>query len=142
MSLAEVKVFLEEALTVICATNGPRGWPHVMPLSYVLRGDDLWAWTYSRSQKTRNLERDPRATLQIEEGDSYHELRGLMIEVDVEIVRDLDVVAGVGADVFRRNARPEYVPLATEQAQKRVALRFQPRRVVSWDHSKLPPDRY
>jgi len=71
MSDAEVLAFLEEERTVVCATNGRRGWPHLMPLWYVLRptGDEgapeVWAWTFAKSQKAKNLERDPRATLRV-----------------------------------------------------------------------------
>ena len=69
-----------------------------MPLWYVLRdarrrrspGPRLWAWTYAVSQKVRNLERDPRATLQVEAGEAYEELRGVMLECDVVVHRDLD----------------------------------------------------
>ena len=72
----ELAQFLALERTVTCATIGPRGWPHLMPLWYVLReapagepGPRLWAWTYAASQKVRNLERDPRATLQVEAGE-------------------------------------------------------------------------
>ena len=37
MSAAEAAGFLAEERTVTCATSGPRGWPHLMPLWYVLR---------------------------------------------------------------------------------------------------------
>ena len=40
-----------------------------MPLWYVVRDGELWAWTFAKSQKVRNLERDPRATLQVEAGE-------------------------------------------------------------------------
>ncbi len=40
-------------------------------------------WTYAKSQKARNLERDARATIGIEDGVQYHELRGVMFECDV-----------------------------------------------------------
>ena len=59
MSDEEVAAFLAEQRTVICATNGRDGWPHLMPLWYVVRDGELWAWTYAKSQKVRNLERDP-----------------------------------------------------------------------------------
>ncbi|PZS06775.1 MAG: pyridoxamine 5'-phosphate oxidase, partial [Solirubrobacterales bacterium] len=80
MSAPELASFLNQERIVTCATNGPRGWPHLVPLWYVIRGEDLWAWTYAKSQKARNLERDVRATLSIEAGAQYHELRGVMIE--------------------------------------------------------------
>ncbi len=103
MSDAEVAAFLAGERTVTCATAGPRGWPHLMPLWYVLRdvpvgepAPRLWAWTYATSQKVRNLERDPRATLQIEAAEAYHELRGVMLECEAVIHRDLDTVAAPG----------------------------------------------
>ena len=61
--------------------SAARGWPHLMPLWYVRpRRRELWAWTYAASQKVRNLERDPRATLLVEAGERYDELRGVMLE--------------------------------------------------------------
>ena len=64
----EVLALLDEERVMTCATLGPRGWPHLMPLWYVVRDGRLWAWTFAKSQKTKNLERDPRATLQVEAG--------------------------------------------------------------------------
>ena len=61
MTAEEALAFLDEQRTVICATIGHDGWPHLMPLWYVVRDGELWAWTYAKSQKTKNLERDPRA---------------------------------------------------------------------------------
>jgi nitroimidazol reductase NimA-like FMN-containing flavoprotein (pyridoxamine 5'-phosphate oxidase superfamily) len=50
MSEEEVAAFLAEQRVVTCATLGRDGWPHLMPLWYVLRGGELWAWTYAKSQ--------------------------------------------------------------------------------------------
>jgi PPOX class probable F420-dependent enzyme len=141
LSTEEQAAFLEQQRVVVCATNGLRGWPHLMPLWYVIRDGHLWAWTYAKSQKVRNLERDPRATLQIEAGDSYDELRGVMIEAETEIHHDLDIVAGVGAELSQRygggEPGPEALAAVRAQAPKRVALHFIPERVATWDHRKL-----
>jgi PPOX class probable F420-dependent enzyme len=140
MSAAEQAAFLAEQRTVICATNGPGGWPHLMPLWYVMRGEDMWAWTYSKSQKVRNLERDPRATLQVEAGADYNELRGIMIEADTEIHRDTELVSALGAELLSRygnGSTPEVNDAIRSQAAKRVALRFAARRTATWDHRKL-----
>jgi PPOX class probable F420-dependent enzyme len=141
MSADELAAFLDEQRTVICASNGHDGWPHLMPLWYVMRGDELWAWTYAKSQKVRNLERDPRATLQIEAGESYDQLRGVMFATDVEIIRDTEQVAALGAELLSRYGDPSTPVGITEairaQAAKRVALRFAVRRTASWDHRKL-----
>ena len=155
MSEEEFASFLAEERTVTCATNGPRGWPHLMPLWYVLReppagqpGPRLWAWTYGTSQKVRNLERDPRASLQVEAAEIYTELRGVMLECEVILHRDLETVAALGAEILLRNsvardAEPptDLPPDAREaveaQAAKRVGLEFVERRRTSWDHRKL-----
>ena len=137
----ELAEFLAEQRVVICATNGVRGWPHLMPLWYVVRDGEIWAWTYGKSQKVRNLERDPRATLQIEEGERYDQLRGVMIEARTEVHRDYDVIAGLGAQLLARygggSITPEIEVAVAAQASKRVALQFVAQRTASWDHRKL-----
>jgi hypothetical protein len=153
MSPEEVAAFLAQERTVTCATIGPRGRPHLMPLWYVLRaaaggGPEIWAWTYGVSQKVRNLERDPRASLQVETGEAYPELRGVMFECDVAIHRDPEVVSTLGREILARNALPRGVPPIAEldpqaaaavaaQAPKRVGLQFIERRRATWDHRKL-----
>lgn len=153
MTPAEVAAFLARERTVTCGTIGPRGWPHLMPLWYVLReaeggGPEIWAWTYGASQKVRNLERDPKATLQVEAGEVYAQLRGVMLECEVAIHRDLEVVTALGAEILTRNALPPDEPPIAEldpqaaaavaaQAPKRVGLQFLERRRASWDHRKL-----
>jgi hypothetical protein len=129
-----------------------------MPLWYVMReppsGESnppttrLWAWTYGVSQKVRNMERDPRATLQVEAGEQYQELRGVMLECNVIVHRDLDAVKALGHEIFARYASPRGQPPATDlppevgemvdaQAAKRVAMEFVELRRASWDHRKL-----
>jgi PPOX class probable F420-dependent enzyme len=141
MSPEEVEAFLDEQRVVICATIGPRGWPHLMPLWFVVRGEDIWSWTYAKSQKVRNLDRDPRATLQVEAGEQYQDLRGVMIESQTVIHRDPELVAEFGAELFGRygtgQAGPELLDAIRAQAAKRVALQFVGQRTASWDHSKL-----
>ncbi len=155
MNEAELAAFLAEERTLTCATAGPRGWPHLMPLWYVLRdapagepGPRLWAWTYGVSQKVRNLERDARATVQVEAGDQYQELRGAMLECEVRVHHDTDVVKALGHEIFARYASPRGQPpaqnlpaevgdMVDKQAVKRVALEFVELRRATWDHRKL-----
>jgi PPOX class probable F420-dependent enzyme len=143
MDDAEVLSFLDEERVLTCATQGPRGFPHLMPLWYVVRDGRLWAWTFAKSQKTRNLERDPRATVQVEAGrDQYHLLRGVMLETVVTIHRDLDTVAELGLEIFRRYGggaplADEVRAMVQQQAPKRVGLEFAERNRATWDHRKL-----
>jgi general stress protein 26 len=141
MSDQEIASFLAEQRVVVCGTNGSRGWPHLMPLWYVVRQGEVWAWTYAKSQKARNLERDARATLQIETGERYEELRGVMIEALTAVHRETEVVARLGQEIYERygvGALGEtFMDAVRAQAAKRVALQFVPERVATWDHRKL-----
>jgi PPOX class probable F420-dependent enzyme len=147
MAEDEALAFLHEQRTVICATLGHDGWPHLMPLWYVMResedGPQLWAWTYAASQKVRNLQRDPRVTLVVEAGEEYQLLRGIMVKGEAIIHRREADVAAVGMDLFARYAGgdeavgPEVREMVARQAPKRVALQFVERDQASWDHRKL-----
>jgi PPOX class probable F420-dependent enzyme len=139
----EQRELLESERVVIVASYGRNGWPHMMPLWYVPRDGDIWIYTYAKSQKVRNLERDPRATLLVETGHDYSELRGVMIEAEAEIHRDPDTVFEMAKELTVRytdglsSVEGDAAEALRQQARKRVAVRFEPKRVRTWDHRKL-----
>ena len=140
MDGAELAAFLDAQQTLTCATLGPSGRPHLAALWYVPVDGRLDCWTYAASQKARNLERDPRATLLTETGGTYQELRGVSMECDAELVRDPDQVLDIGVALAVRHGAgdgPELRAALAPQAAKRVGIRFHPTRVSSWDHRKL-----
>ena len=140
MSAAEVGAFLAEKMVMQCATLGPRARPHMVPLWFVGDASELRGWTYAKSQKARNLERDPRATVGLEDGVQYNELRGVTFECDVRMSRDAEDVERFGLELFERYAgelNDEIRAMVAAQAPKRVGLTFVPTRTVSWDHRKL-----
>jgi PPOX class probable F420-dependent enzyme len=139
----ELRELLESERVVVVASAGTRGWPHVMPLWYVPRDGEIWIYTYAKSQKVRNLERDPRATLLIETGHEYSELRGVQIEATAEIHHEPDKVFELAKELTLRYAdgftsiEGDMATALEAQARKRVAIRFAAERVASWDHRKL-----
>jgi len=140
MSDEEVGAFLVEMMVMQCATNGPRGVPHMVPLWFVGDASELRGWTYAKSQKAHNLEHDPRATVGLEDGVQYHELRGVTFECDVRLSRDPEDVERFGLELFSRYAgelNDDIRAMVAAQAQKRVGLTFVPIRTVTWDHRKL-----
>ena len=146
MTQDDVLTFLDEERVLVCATTGKDGFPHLMPLWYVVRDGELWAWTFAKSQKVRNLERDPRATLQVEAGETYDQLRGVMLKCEVELVRDTDRVADLGLEIFTRygggETSDDVRAMVAKQAAKRVGLRFAERDRATWDHRKLATGVY
>jgi PPOX class probable F420-dependent enzyme len=144
MSAAEIEEFMDTQRTVNVSTLGQDGWPHMTALWYVMRGDEPWIYTYTKSQKVKNLERDPRATLLIEAGHEYNELRGVMLKTRAVIHRDLDTVAAMAEELFAKyqGGNASSIDDATreglrQQATKRVAIRFEVEETVTWDHAKL-----
>jgi PPOX class probable F420-dependent enzyme len=139
----EQRDLLESERVVVVSSLGRRGWPHSMPMWYVPRDDELWVWTYAKSQKVRNLERDPRATLLVETGHAYTALRGVMIEAEAEIHRNLETVFEFGKQLTVRysegisSVEGDAAAALQAQAAKRVAIHFRPRRTATWDHRKL-----
>jgi PPOX class probable F420-dependent enzyme len=143
LSDAELAELLEQERIAVVSSLGPRGWPHSMPLWFVAREGEVWVWTYAKSQKVRNLERDPRASVLIETGHDYGELRGAMIEAEAVLHRDPKTVLGFAEELTLRYAEGmaavdvDARAALAAQAPKRVAIQFEAVRVSSWDHRKL-----
>ena len=140
---AEQRELLETERIVVVSSIGPRGWPHSMPMWFTVRDGEIWVWTYAKSQKVRNLERDPRATLLVETGTEYVELRGVQVEAEAELIRDPDRVREFGEELTVRysegieSVEGDAAAALRAQAAKRVAIRFRPVRTATWDHRKL-----
>jgi PPOX class probable F420-dependent enzyme len=143
LSEEELRELLEEERVAVVSSLGPRGWPHSMPLWFVPREGTIWIWTYAKSQKVRNLERDPRATVLVEAGRSYEELRGATFESEAVIHRDFETVLAFAEELTLRYAEGissvegDAKAALEAQAPKRVAIRFSPLRTATWDHRKL-----
>ncbi|RSM66594.1 pyridoxamine 5'-phosphate oxidase [Amycolatopsis sp. WAC 01376] len=145
MTPDELTAYLDEQKVINVATIGPNGRPHLAPLWYYPHEPGIATWTYGSSQKAKNLERDPRATVLIEDGESYDKLRGISLEADVEVITDTAAVTQMGIKLMQRyaGAKPgdpvpdELADFIGKQAPKRIGLIFRPTKIVSWDHSKL-----
>jgi PPOX class probable F420-dependent enzyme len=148
MSPDEIRDYLREGHTMSLATNGPRGYPHVVAMFFSI-DDDLTIRfaTYGNSQKVKNIERDPRVSLLVETGTAYSELRGVMLEGDAEITTDLEKTVATMIEANANTGSPlpdlEQIPhdVKVKMAGKRVLVSVTPTRTVSWDHGKLPSNK-
>lgn len=143
MTPEEVQVYLGDQRRIIVVTIGPDGMPHPMPMNYGLdHAGRVIMSTFRKSQKVKNVERDPRATLLVESGDAYGELKAAILFAEVEIIDDPVEVralmnlmkAGDALAGSMDEGRSEQVRASIA---KRVVLRFTPFRTISWDHGKL-----
>jgi nitroimidazol reductase NimA-like FMN-containing flavoprotein (pyridoxamine 5'-phosphate oxidase superfamily) len=140
----EIRDYLATSKTLIIVSNGKDGYPHPMPMwFYADETGRLYCTTFSKAQKVFNYKRDSKATLLVESGEEYAQLKGLVIYADTEVIDDYDAVCDAlvkintkGRDVDEEG-RKKLLAGVSGTAKKRVLLRFTPRGYVSWDHSKL-----
>lgn len=141
MTQDEINEFLKGRHTMSLATLLPNGWPHLVAMFYgFFKDGSIGIWTYAKSQKVKNLERDSKISAIVETGESYSELKGVSILGHGEILRDRDSVLEIGKSLFERYFKydKEGLPAEVEyMATKRVAVKIVPSKIISWDHSKL-----
>jgi PPOX class probable F420-dependent enzyme len=141
MNDEEIRAFLEEQRILQVATIDHDGWPHLVAMWYALLNDQIVFWTYAKSQKAFNLQRDARLTCLVEAGERYEELRGVQIKGRAVINDDLETVQRIGEDIYKRYTggplNDNIRQMVAAQAPKRVLVFVEPVEVVSWDHRKL-----
>ena len=137
----EIDAFLAEQRVMSVATVGLDGRPHVVAMWFGFADDAPAFWTYGKSQKIINLRRDPRLTCLIESGDAYNELRGVELVADADLIEDAERVLDFGVQITERyqsiTVSDAMKPMIAKNAAKRVVVRLDIKKVVSWDHSKL-----
>lgn len=140
MTADEVRSFLAEQRTAVLGSAGPDGFVHLVAMWYVPTDGGLVMWTYAKSQKARNLERDSRVSVLVEAGERYDELRGVLIRAEAELIRDPSRVLDTGRELHLRyqdTPIADAEPGIRAQASKRIVVRVPLTRVTSWDHRKI-----
>lgn len=141
MNEDEVDAFIEEQKSLQVGTIERDGSIHLSTLWFARIDKRVVFETYTKSQKIKNLQRDPRITLLWEDGDVYDQLRGVMIKGTARLVTDHSEVYPLALEVMKRN-QPD-IPeefleqAATQMAAKRTAVVVETQKVISWDHRKL-----
>ena len=146
MTETEQRAFLEEAIaagvTVTFASIDQNGYPHLVAMWAMLKGGLLHFTGYRKSQKILNLKRNPKITCMLELGDTYDQVRGLVIQGRAEIIedpelsRELMMVIGGSKDPDHPMGKASDEKVM-EVARKRSCVRVHPERIYSWDHRKL-----
>lgn len=141
MSETEANAFIAEQKSLQVGTLERDGSVHLSTLWFALVETRVVFETYTKSQKIKNLRRDPRITLLWEDGEVYDQLRGVMIKGTATLVTDPVEVQSLALVVMQRNqpdvANEVLEQAASRMAAKRTAVIVKPHKMVSWDHRKL-----
>lgn len=141
MTTEEIDEFLLGRHSMSIATMNHDGTIHVVAMWYGFLEGAIAIETKAKSQKVLNLRRDPRMTVLVEDGEYYEELRGVELVGKGEIIDDPDRMFELGISVFERYQGGKYTeemrPFVEAMLNKRVVVKLDVERVVSWDHRKL-----
>ncbi len=144
MTDEELREFLRSHKTMTIVSNGHNGHPHPMPMWFAVDDDfTVRMTTFRKSQKVKNLQRDPKVSLLVEDGTEYAELRGAVLYGNCELVDELRAVQDTLVDIAGGeaaedpDARKGMYEVIEGTAAKRVLLRIRPSEIVSWNHQKL-----
>lgn len=143
MSPEAIQEFLRGPHVGVLSTIDAHGFPHSVGIYYAAGGEDYRMWVYGKSQKVRNVEREPRCSLLVEVGEPYVDLKGALIRGAARIERDRDVVYSLGREIYERYFYERTgIPFdqgpdarIRRQSEKRVCLVLTPARTASWDHA-------
>ncbi len=137
---------LESAKVMRLATVDPYGLPHVIPIWYLPDREtgSVYFSTPEDSRKARDVAETPKASLTIDEGVSYFELRAVVAEGDVSRVADEERRDSLERRWCRRYfdqpERPDFMELLYA-GRPWAWYRVEPSRWISWDNAKIDLER-
>jgi PPOX class probable F420-dependent enzyme len=120
--------FLQGHRFAVLATINPDSTPHQSPVWYELQGDEIMMNTRRGRVKDRNLRRDPRCSLCVEEGYTWVTIAGT-----ARLIDDPDTAQ---ADIYRLSLMNHGPEIAARQMagqfskQERVTIRLSIERVT------------
>src|SRR5688500_4869527 len=141
MTDEEIHEYLHGRHTMNVATIGADGRPHLVAMWYGFFDDGaLGFWTYGKSQKIINLQRDPRMTCLVETGEEYAQRKGVELVGTGVVRRAGRAREQIGRSVFERYTGPwsdAAAPAVEQMGAKRSAVKIEVEKLVTWDHTKL-----
>jgi PPOX class probable F420-dependent enzyme len=141
MSPEEIAAFIAEKHTLSIASLNRDGSIHMVAMWYGFLEGEIAFTSKAKAQKVLNLRRNPTITVMAEEGEAYNELVGVQIQGTAEIVEDPERMFAAGISVFERHTAPYDEERNRKHVEsllyKRVVIKVNPVKTVSWDHRKL-----
>ena len=142
MSPSEVEAFLQSSRVMTMCTLNVDSTIHAVAMWFGFLDGRIAIETKAKSQKAKNLRRNPMTTCLFEAGETYDELRGVELVGQAEIIDDEERCFELGVSHFTRYQGPydeSKRALVEAMLHKRMVAALTVERVVSWDHRKLPP---
>ena len=133
----KMRAFCREQKLMRLAFVDPLGYPRVVPLWFVMRGQEFFFGTDRNSVKGRYIRQNPKVGWVIDGGTSVSMYKGASFWGTAEVVTD----ARVWKAVWRAIGRKYYGSWQNHDFQQlytpdTLILRLMPERVFCWDYSE------
>ena len=137
----EVWQFIESQKTVQVSSINKDGSPHLVPMWFFVSDKKIILVSYTKSQKIRNLTRNPKIAILFEDGDEYENLRGVSINAEANLLDEPGEVQSMEKKLIVRNQAQQQAAdveeIVRKSRSKKTAIVITPARIISWDHRKL-----
>jgi nitroimidazol reductase NimA-like FMN-containing flavoprotein (pyridoxamine 5'-phosphate oxidase superfamily) len=128
---------------ILCVTRPGRA-PFAAPMWFAWIDRKVYMHTLLASKKVNYIREEPLVTCVVESGESYYQLKAVLLMGPCEVIDDQAVVR---AEIQRmKEAKPLYDALRPQKlpphlerhyAQPRALLRVTPHSITTWDFSKI-----
>ena len=137
MTEAEVESFLDSKPGWMILTSiGQDGYPHTIPIGYFRDGSRIFMGCRDNTQKVVNIERNPKVSLSLEDGETMQGIRGVLLRGDAQVVRSEEERLAIGLLAAKLRGVPESEwPVSATTGS--VFIKLENFSVVSWDYSKV-----
>ncbi len=146
MSEADIDALMREESRIRIATIGPGTDINLTPMTFGWAGGRVYI--FGRGQKVANLRRNPTATVLVDIGGAWRELKGVMMRGTAHVLEDaaaeaadphlaeaqLNIGAKSGLQDEDGNVKAHAV---SASGRSRRWIVFQPEKIVSWDNAQL-----
>ncbi len=141
LSPEEIRQLLEEGKELYLSHLPKNGWPMVTVHIYCVIDGEVWTTSVEGRVKVNAFRRDDRTCLCISNGDvTMTKARAVSIKAHAHVIVDRDTVAKVCRAKAERYFHTEEARQKAFEAlftSNRVAIRFVPEKIISWDVSRL-----
>jgi nitroimidazol reductase NimA-like FMN-containing flavoprotein (pyridoxamine 5'-phosphate oxidase superfamily) len=143
MTKAEVWRFIESQSRVFLAFTMPGGYPHLTPIWFTVHRGNLYMRAQTYKVKVR-LAAAGKACVAVDAGESYRELRGVVIWGRSSIVEEKSLISLLQGKFEKKYARLQWkakeMPkswVAERGKEARAFIELVPEKVASWDNRKV-----
>lgn len=146
MTKDEIDALMRHESRIRIATVGPGADINLTPMTFGWAGGRIYI--FGRGQKVADLRRTPTATVLVDVGEAWRDLKGVMMKGQARILEDaaaeaadaylteaqLNIGAKSGLKDEDGNIQPHAV---SASGRSRRWIMFEPKRIVSWNNARL-----